>query len=165
MTDDFLDYEILVDNALRHVVREALGRVSQHGMPNGHHFYITFRTDHPGAELADPLRAQFEHEMTIVLQHQFSSLRVEDHQFRVSLTFSGVPRTLVIPFAAVTSFADPDVKFALQFRTDDADTGVGGAPDVDEASVPQEPADGDGSEEDGEGTADKVVTLDAFRKK
>ena len=60
MTDDLLDYEILVDDALRHVVREALGRVSQHGMPDGHHFYITFRTDHPGTELADALRAQFE---------------------------------------------------------------------------------------------------------
>ena len=178
MTDDLLDYEALVDDALRHVVREALGRVSQHGMPDGHHFYITFRTDHPGTEVADALRGQFEEEMTIVLQHQFSSLRLEDHRFRVTLNFSGVPRTLVVPFVAVTAFADPDAKFALQFRTETSDTGVvetlatGAAPRPYDANddQPGEDEDGDGGEdgdEDGGGDSggDKIVTLDAFRKK
>ena len=170
MTDDLLDYEILVDDALRHVVREALGRVSQHGMPDGHHFYITFRTDHPGTEVADALRAQFEEEMTIVLQHQFSSLRLEDHRFRVTLNFSGVPRTLVVPFVAVTSFADPAAKFALQFRTETTVTGVVEALATDAAPTPDDanddqPADDEDSEGEGEGEGDKIVTLDAFRKK
>jgi hypothetical protein len=176
MTDDLLDYEILVDDALRHVVREALGRVSQHGMPDGHHFYITFRTDHPGTELADALRAQFEDEMTIVLQHQFSSLRLEDHRFRVTLNFSGVPRTLVVPFVAITAFADPDAKFALQFRTETKDTGVVESLATDAAPTPHDTNDdqpgddddggGDGGEDgDKGGGGDKIVTLDAFRKK
>jgi hypothetical protein len=163
MANDFLDYEVLVDDALRHVVREALSRVAKDGMPDGHHFYITFRCDHPGTEMADALRDQFENEMTIVLQHQFSSLRTEDHRFRVTLSFSGVPRTLVVPYAAVSSFADPDVKFALQFRTDSSDTSAGDPSISDELPEPPEP-DSD-TDADAANSGDKVVALDRFRKK
>ena len=156
-----LDYEVLVDNALRTVVHDALKVVSKQGLPDGHHFYITFRTDHPGVDIDSALRAQYPGEMAIVLQHQFSGLVIQPDFFQVTLSFSAVPRTLVVPFAAVTSFADPDAKFALQFQS------PAGLPDpiaeraAEAAPDPAAEADAD-ADETGDGN---IVTLDAFRKK
>jgi hypothetical protein len=147
MADDLLAYDALVEAALRGVVREALARVAAHGLPKGHHFYITYRTDHPGVALAEPLRAQHPHEMTIVIQHQFWDLAVEDDRFAVGLSFFSVPHRLEIPFAAVTVFADPEADFALRFRT----------------ATAAEPAAEAASEPEGSGD-DKIVTLDLFRK-
>ena len=154
---DGLDYELLVDNALRSVVHDALKVVSKHGLPDGHHFYITFRTDHPGVDIDTALRAQYPGEMAIVLQHQFSGLVVQAEFFQVTLSFSAVPRTLVVPFAAVTSFADPDAKFALQFQS------PAGLPDaIAERGASEPNDDAEVAGEDGDGN---IVTLDTFRKK
>ena len=70
--------------------------------------------------IPDRLRAQYPEEMTIVLQHQFHSLGVNDAgtSMSVGLSFGGVPAVLTIPFAAITSFADPEVRFGLQFEVD-----------------------------------------------
>ena len=54
--------------------------------------------------------------MTIVLQHQFENLIVKDDHFSVELSFDNQQEKIVIPFAALTAFADPSVKFGLQFR-------------------------------------------------
>src|SRR3546814_1932573 len=88
------------------------------GLPGSHHFYITFRTDHLDSEIPDALREHYPGEMTIVLQHQFWGLEVGDEQFCVTLSFADVPHRLVVPFAAVTAFADPSVRFGLQFDVD-----------------------------------------------
>jgi hypothetical protein len=116
MSDDALKYDRMVETALRGVVREALTLTAEHGLPGNHHFYITFRTDHPGVSLADYLRERFPGEMTIVLQLQFWGLKVEDDRFEVTLSFNDKPERLCIPFAAVTAFADPSVRFGLQFE-------------------------------------------------
>jgi hypothetical protein len=147
MAENLLAYDALVEDALRGVVREALVRVAAHGLPQGHHFYITFRTDHPGVVLAEPLRAQYPHEMTIVIQHQFWDLAVEDDRFALGPSFSSDPYQLEIPFAAVTAFADPEAHFALRFGTATA-----AEPAAEAASAQERSGD------------DKIVTLDLFRK-
>lgn len=167
MGNDGLRYDRMVEDALRSVVRRALSHVSEHGLPGSHHFYITFRTDHHDSEIPAALRERYPGEMTIVLQHQFWGLEVGEDQFCVTLSFSDVPHRLVVPFAAVTAFADPSVRFGLQFDVDgdvapleDMAATEGGLPSDDEAS--------DGEEAAAEGDkpkGDKVVTLDAFRKK
>lgn len=116
MSDDALRYDLMVENALRGVVRQALALTAERGLPGNHHFYITFRTDHPGVTLADHLRQRYPREMTIVLQLQFWGLKVEDEAFEVTLSFSDKPERLHIPFAAITAFADPSVRFGLQFE-------------------------------------------------
>lgn len=118
-----LEYDRLVEKALRTVVRDALQLVAEEGLPGNHHFYITFATTHPGVTLADRLRERYPDEMTIVLQHQFSHLAVSDEGFGVTLSFSGIAEHLEIPFAAVTAFADPSVQFGLQFRRGDHEDG------------------------------------------
>lgn len=116
MARDSLHYDRMVESALRGVVRQALAAVVEQGLPGNHHFYLTFRTNQPGVEIADRLRAQYPQEMTIVLQHQFWGLEVNDEFFVVNLSFSNVPERLKVPYAALVSFVDPSVKFGLQFQ-------------------------------------------------
>ena len=114
-----LNYELLVEDALRSVVRTSLGIVEKVGLPGETHFYISFSTTHPGVEISDELRAKHPENMTIVLQHQFGDLSVDNEEFCITLFFAGKPSPMVIPFQSITSFNDPSVGFGLQFGTAD----------------------------------------------
>jgi hypothetical protein len=116
MAKDELGYDRIVERQLRGVAREVLAQVAAQGLPGDHHFYITFRTDHPGVSIGPSLKAQFPHEITIVLQHQFWGLEVSDQAFVVTLSFGGKHERLQVPFEALVSFTDPSVKFGLQFE-------------------------------------------------
>jgi len=150
---DRLKYDKLVADALRGVVRQALREVATHGLPGSHHFFIAFRTAHPAADLADWLKQKYPDEMTIVLEHQFWGLEVEDDRFTVTLSFNNRQERLVVPFAAVVGFSDPSVKFSLQFDAE-------GARKREPKDVAR-PAD----ERLAEQKSAPVVALDAFRKK
>jgi hypothetical protein len=153
MTDDSLRYDRMVESALRGVVRDALAEVATRGLPGEHHFYITFRSRAPDVAIPPYLAAQFPDEMTIVLQHQFWDLGVDDAGFWVTLSFKGKSERLQIPFAAVTAFADPSVNFALKFVSEEA----AGAAGETAAEQDDKPA--------ANPEAANVVTLDTFRKK
>ncbi len=129
MARDSLHYDKMVETALRGVVRQALASVVDQGLPGNHHFYLTFRTNHPDVDIADRLHAQYPQEMTIVLQHQFWGLEVTDEYFVVNLSFSNVPERLKVPYAALVSFVDPSVKFGLQFQVQDGGTAAAAAAD------------------------------------
>jgi uncharacterized protein len=188
MLNQQIDYASLVEQALLQVVHDVLAMVAEEGLPGRHHLYITFRSDHPGVVMDDALRVRYPHEMTIVLQHEFWGLEVSDDRFAVTLSFNSISQRLDIPFAAVTVFADPSVEFGLQFTRASA---PGEASPPEPATAPVRPASvaalpaaieaasgedrrDDGAEsvdetakatEDAEQGADKVVTLDRFRKK
>ncbi len=154
---DLMHYDRMVEAAMRDVVRRALNRVAEQGLPGGHHFYITFRTEHPAVEMAGYLRERYPEEMTIVLQHQFYGLEVDEECFRVTLSFNNMPEQLSVPYEAVSIFADPSVNFALQFQRDTArDPSNGGDRDGQ-----GRPAQG----KDGEESTGEVVSLDQFRRK
>jgi hypothetical protein len=156
MAEDLIGYSGLVENALRDVVRGVLRRIVVEGLPGDHHFYITFRTDHPEVEIPQALRARYPGEMTVVLQHQYWDLEVDDDGFAVSLSFNGVPQRLRVGYHAIKLFADPAVEFGLQFTVPE--------PEGDGEPVP---GDGTGSDEaeDRRDEGAEVVTLDRFRKK
>jgi uncharacterized protein len=116
MSKDLIRYDLLVQEALKGVVRKVLGDAVKHGLPGDHHFYISFRTDFPGVRLSNRLREKYPQDMTIILQHQFWDLGLTEHSFEVGLSFSGVPERLLIPFDAVTGFFDPSVQFGLKFE-------------------------------------------------
>ena len=124
MGKDLIGYNALVENGLRSVVREALRRVAAEGWPGTHHAYITFKTTAPGVEVPDFLHTRYPDELTIVLQHQFWDLEVDDDSFSVTLSFNKVGQRIVVPFAALTSYADPSVKFGLQFGQTKQEEGV-----------------------------------------
>jgi hypothetical protein len=117
--ESLIPYDEIVQDALRAVVGRVLGEIEQSGgLPGDHHFYITFKTRMPGVSIPKHLLERFPDEMTIVIQHRFWDLKVEDDGFTVGLSFGGVPATLVVPFPAVTQFHDPAVEFALTFQAD-----------------------------------------------
>jgi hypothetical protein len=116
MPVDHIRYDILAQQALRGVVRTVLHDAATKGLPGEHHFKITFATAAPGLRLSDRMRAQYPETMTIVLQHQFWDLAVDDEGFEVGLSFGGVTERLAVPFDAVTAFYDPAVQFGFQFE-------------------------------------------------
>lgn len=162
MAEDLIGYDSLTQEAMRGVVRAALSRaVGSHGLPGRHHFYITFKSQAPGVVLPDHLKQRYPDEMTIVLEHQFWDLEVFPDRFRVILKFGGQPYPIVAPFAALTRFYDPSVRFGLQF---DAIAGVVTETEEDVGAVAENAPDDQPASETGTGTA-AVVSLDAFRKK
>lgn len=170
MASDRFRYDQYVDDALRGVARRVLRDVAQHGLTGTHHFYISFRTSHPGVEMPDYLRARYPEEITVVLQHQFWGLEVLEEQFTVTVSFNRQNERLVVPFAALTAFVDPSVRFGLQFEDGKAEagTGAGTGPETRPPSGPETPGPGGGKPEktaEKSEPAGKVVTLDAFRKK
>ena len=115
---DLIRYDLLVQDALKGVVRKVLIDCKD-GLPGEHHFYISFQTDFPGVRLSNRLREKYPQEMTIVLQHQYWDLNVTEHTFEVGLSFSNIPERLLIPFDALTGFFDPSVQFGLKFDSQD----------------------------------------------
>jgi uncharacterized protein len=170
MPDDLMRYDLLAQNALKGVVREALRIAETTGLPGEHHFYIAFNTRHPGVILSEKTATRYPREMTIVIQHQFWNLKVHDDRFEVELSFDNVPEQLVIPFDAVKGFLDPAVQFGLQFESvavdrklkdADAPKMSSSVPKIDKSPATPEKI----VESAAQGEADKVVSLDLFRKK
>ena len=163
--ESLLPYDEWTEAAMRQVMVRALAHAAAHGLPGEHHFYLTFRTDHPGVVIPARLRAQYPQEMTIVLQHQFWDLTMDEASGLVSvgLSFGGVPTTLVVPLDAVTGFADPFVRFGLRFHPDGADSAALAEPEAE----PEEAAAGNAGEADQAAAepAPQVVSLDAFRRR
>ncbi|MBI2717476.1 MAG: hypothetical protein HY245_11345 [Rhizobiales bacterium] len=167
MPDDLMRYDLLAQQALRGVVREALRHVERAGLPGEHHFYIAFNTKHPGVDIGERLAARYPREMTIVLQHQFWGLTVSDDRFEVELSFDNIPEKLIIPFDAVKGFLDPAVQFGLQFET--VPPPAAAAAEKPRPAKPEvvENIEKDENKPDGPAQDDepKVVSLDSFRKK
>ncbi len=152
--ESLLPYDEWVEAAMRQVVARALAHVAANGLPGEHHFYLTFRTDYPGAVVPPRLRTQYPQEMTIVLQHQFWDLKVDEEAglISVGLSFGGVPASLVIPLGSVTGFADPFVRYGLRFHP---------VPVAESADATlEEPAEAEKPSE-----TPQVVSLDAFRRR
>ncbi len=164
MTDDVeLDYDYLMQKSLRNLMRDVLEIVRDIGdAPGEHHFYIEFLTHAPGVSIPEHLLQEYPERMTIVLQHQFQNLVIDDDGFGVTLWFKSRETRLEIPFLAVTSFADPSVEFGLRFEPADQDDDSD-----DDAADATDAADKAPDTEEKQKSTDgaDVVSLDAFRKK
>jgi hypothetical protein len=153
-----IDYGKLMHHAMRGLIRQVLSDVARDGLPGEHHFFITFDTQHPGVEIAPWLRDRYPEEMTIVMQHWFDALEVDDEGFAVTLSFGNQPERLVVPFDALRTFVDPSVEFGLRFESpaaseddlDDSEDAAGPAPEEEDDAAERKDAD--------------VVSLDRFRK-
>lgn len=157
MTEDYIEYGRLIDDSMRSIVKKALMLVEHQGLKGDHHFFITFQTKFPGVMISDRLLEKYPEEMTIIIQHQYWELEVEEKSFSIVLSFDNIHESLVIPFDALTAFADPSVKFGLQFRK----VSGGGAAKKEsrtKKTVKSKP-------EDQQGSNNNIVMLDNFRKK
>lgn len=145
--EDLIRYDVLTQDALREVIRKVLEEVSAAGLPGEHHFFITFRTDHPGVRLSTRMRERYPEEMTIVIQHSFWDLKVNENGFEIDLSFDDILERLRIPFSSLKGFFDPHVKFGVQFDADYL-----------------EAANADVEEEEDEGTTGEVENLPQVAK-
>lgn len=116
-----IDYGNLMHNAMRGLIRQVLENVRKEGLPGDHHFFITFDTMHPDVELADWLSDRYPEEMTVVIQHWFDNLEVNEDSFSITLNFGDSPEPLFIPYDAIRTFVDPSVEFGLRFETQESD--------------------------------------------
>jgi len=165
MTEDSIDFADLIDGALRGVLRSALERATDCGLPGQHKFYITFETKKPGVSISPALAAQYPEEMTIVLEHQFWDLDITEETFSVVLSFAGKREKLFIPFNAVSAFVDPSVKFGLQFSSTEGARIAGSSSGNNQPKEvikdeKTEISDTNGGTKDG-----TIVALDSYRKK
>ncbi len=150
--DRGIEYGNLMHRAMRGLIREVMDQVADRGLPGAHHFFITLNTRHAGVAMADWLRDRYPDEITIVIQHWFDNLGVDEDGFAITLNFGNQPEPLYIPFDAITTFVDPSVEFGLKFETQVED-------DEDEETDADEVAEDPASTKPGE-----VVSLDKFRK-
>ena len=165
MTDEtpasLIPYDEIVQDALRAVVGRVLGEVEQSGgLPGEHHFYITFKTRAPGVSIPKHLMERFPDEMTIVIQHRFWDLKVEEDNFTVGLSFGGIPSTLHVPFAAVTQFHDPAVEFALTFQANASEM-----PGEEHEEAENDPPEAEAEAPERTDDGSNVVNVDFTRKK
>ena len=155
-----IDYGRLMHRAMRGLIQEVLEGVRDNGLPGEHHFFITFDTGHPDAELADWLSDRYPGEMTVVMQHWYDNLDVTDEGFAVTLNFGDAPERLYIPYDAIKTFVDPSVEFGLRFESQDAEDEEAGEDD-------DTPPDGPGGKmpaPKSEKRDAEIVSLDRFRK-
>jgi hypothetical protein len=155
-SESLLPYDTWQEDALRLVAQRAIQFAAREGLPGKHHFYVTFRTQAPGVVMPPRLLAQYPHEMTIILQHQFWDLKVDEDGFSVGLSFGGIPTTLVIPFTALLAFTDPAVQVSLRFTSAPVTGAEPTPPPVVAKLPPPEPAPAE---------PQQVVSLDAFRRR
>jgi len=155
-----IDYGNLMHEAMRGLIRRVLQDVSDQGLPGNHHFFITFDTSHPDAELADWLSDRYPDEMTVVMQHWYDGLDVGADGFAITLNFGDAPEPLYIPYDAIRTFVDPSVEFGLRFEQqetededEDRDEATLDQTDEEELEVAEEPA-----------KHAEIVSLDSFRK-
>ncbi len=150
-----INYQQLLDSALKSVVKEALIHAQFNGLGNDASFFITFKTRDPGVVLPDFLRMRYPDLMTIVLQYSYNNLNVSDKEFGVQLTFDGRPFFIRVPFSALVEFKDPSVDFMLSFQPQQRPV----VAKQDDIELPLE-------EKPGTVPDDKrVVSMDEFRKR
>ncbi len=171
MDKDYINYGELIDDAMHIIVKKALEVARDREKLGDHHFFISFLTKHKGVSLSDKLRRKYPHEMTIVLQYQYEDLTVNENEFSVVLSFDNVKERILVPFSALTAFADPSVKFGLQFRHIESDL-----EDHNSQSSYEKPEGNKGfgtskthkdtnKESDKDFNKSNVIKLDAFRNK
>jgi hypothetical protein len=169
MGQDHIRYDILAQDALRGVIRKVLSEVAATGsLPADHHFFITFLTGAPGVRISQHLKSRYPEQMTIVVQHQFWDLKVQETYFEIGLSFSDKPEKLTVPFASVRGFYDPSVNFELEFDVAAVEEEEGQGAEITAYPIPSadeiQPLKDDAKTDEPKAPG-SVVSLDAFRKK
>ncbi|MGO4871846.1 MAG: SspB family protein [Roseiarcus sp.] len=190
MSTDYIRYDLLVQDALRSVVRKVVSEAARSGLPGDHHFNIAFKTQAPGVVIPPAMRQRYPDEMAIILQHEFWDLEVTAEAIEVSLNFSRKPERLTIPFDAITGFSDPSVPFGFKLeprtpvepapakptplgreagKKGEAQPAAGEAPKPKPSQLAAAPKSAETPakqpDKPNDGEAAKVVSIDAFRKK
>ena len=153
------DYDSLVEDGLKDVVKRVLKITSETGLIGNSHFFISFNGDDPDVIVPNELKTTDNSEIKIIIQHQFWDLKSTDNHFEVTLSFNGKKKNISVPFKALTSFTDPSVGFGLQFKTDKQLQLSNGENQTELPDIEKTPKSSENSK------SGEIVSLDAFRDK
>jgi len=112
-----INYLQILNKNMINVLKEVLQKIQQNNLKEGHHLYITFKTRNNNIILPKWLKKKYPDEMTIVIQHEYSNLKVLDDKFEILLSFENINVNLSIPFKSIISFADPYANFGLKLNS------------------------------------------------
>ena len=153
------DYDSLVEDGLKDVVKRVLKITSETGLIGNSHFFISFNGDDPDVIVPNELKTTDNSEIKIIIQHQFWDLKSTDNHFEVTLSFNGKKKNISVPFKALTSFTDPSVGFGLQFKIDKQLQLSNGENQTELPDIEKTPKSSENSK------SGEIVSLDAFRDK
>ena len=150
------NYDALVEDALKNVVKKVLKLTSEEGLFGNSHFFISFNGDFPEVTVPSELKSDDNSEIKIIIQHQFWDLITTENHFEVTLSFNGKKKKISIPYDAITSFTDPSVGFGLQFKTEVSESTL---------NIENKEQVIEVSKNDTNTPSSEIVSLDAFRDK
>ena len=155
------DYDFLVEDSLKNVVKKVLKMTSETGLIGNSHFFITFNGNHPSVIVPPELKNTDNSEIKIIIQHQFWDLKTSDDHFEVTLSFNGEKKNISVPFKSITSFTDPSVGFGLQFKIEETlkNTSLSKVESSDHSKTNIT------NLEDNDQKSGEIVSLDEFRNK
>ena len=113
------DYDNLVEESLKDVVKKVLKITAESGLVGNSHFFISFNGNDNEVIVPEELKSNDNSEIKIIIQHQFWDLKATDKHFEVTLSFNGQKKNIYVPYKAITSFTDPSVGFGLQFKVEE----------------------------------------------
>ena len=154
------DYDLLVEESLKNVVKKVLKITSETGLKGNSHFFITFNGNDPNVIVPPELNNTDNSDIKIIIQHQFWDLKTTDDHFEVTLSFDGEKKNIYVPFNAITSFTDPSVGFGLQFKIEnlkDTNLNTNESSDLEKLNVSHS--------ENTDEKSGEIVSLDEFRGK
>lgn len=111
-----IEYQIFLNKCMLEFVKNVLAKIEKANLYLDQLIYISYRTDNPSVVL--PMRVKQAHpqEITVVLQHQFENLIVQEEGFSVSVSFYGIKENIYIPFDSLISIVDSANHYSLVFN-------------------------------------------------
>jgi len=111
-----INYQKILNKNLLKVFIEILKEVEKNGLDGNNHLYITFATNNSNTLVPEWLLKKYPFEMTIVIEHEYYHLSVNDNDFNIGLSFNNKKSDLTISFDSIISFADPSANFGLNYQ-------------------------------------------------
>ena len=109
-----IHYSQILKKNMLNVFRDVLKNIEANGLQEGHHLYISFKTDSKKVVIPDWLKEKHPKEMTIIIQYEYYNFKVKNESFNICLSFNDIKANITVPFDAVISFADPYANFGLK---------------------------------------------------
>ena len=120
-----INYQQILKKNMINVLKDVLKVIEKDNLKEGHHLYITFNTENKKVILPKWLKKKNPKEMTIVLQYEYSNLKILEEKFEILLSFNDIKVNLSIPFISIISFADPFANFGLKIINENNLTTLG----------------------------------------
>ena len=91
-----INYSKILKNNMINVLRDVLKNIKKNGLQEGHHLYITFKTNEKKVIIPQWLLDKFPSEMTIVIQYEYWNYEVTNDHFKITLSFNDIKTDLII---------------------------------------------------------------------